>query len=200
MASASDNFDRADNTSLGANWAEDAGDYQISSNRAVQRTTSNGYYKARYTATAPATGDYYSQSVVRSPTGAGQGTGVAVRMVNSATVTYYGYVYFGGDAAYLVEITGGVESILDTGDAVTGGTDYTAKLEANGSALTGTRNGSADVSATDSTLTGGGWGLAAFAGVGSGITQSWDDWTAADLAAPATETGFMTTTTGYWGP
>lgn len=198
MASASDNFDRADGA-IGANWAEDTGNWDIASNVCVQRTTASAFYKARYTATAPATNDYYSEAVVVSPTGSSQGTGVAVRM-SAAANTCYGYYYYGGDNAYLSEITAGVETILDTGGAVTAATSYTARLEANGTALTGTRNGGADVSATDATLATGGWGLAAFSGVAAGVTMSWNNWAAADLATPpADETGYMTTMRGSWG-
>lgn len=197
MATAGDDFNRADGA-IGANWTGDSGSWNVASNLAVQRTTPAVYYKARYTATAPATNDYYSEAIVVSPSGATHGTGTCVRAQSGAN-TYYGYVFFGGDNSYLVEITAGVETILDTGDPVTAATNYTARLEANGTALTGTRGGAADVSATDATLTTGGWGLAAFAGQGSGVTQAWNDWIAADLAAPAVDVGFMTPMRGVWG-
>lgn len=181
MASASDTFNRADGA-IGGNWGNSNGSWNVASNVAVQRTTTSAYYKTLYTATAPATNDYYSEVVVVSPTGAAQGCGPCVRGTNSATVTYYGYAFFGGDAAYLIEITAGGETILDTGAAVTAATSYTARLEANGTALTGTRNGGADVSATDASLATGGWGMMAFAGIASGTTMSYNDWAAADLA------------------
>jgi hypothetical protein len=181
MATASDNFDRA-NGAIGANWSNSNGDWVIRSNLAAQGTTGSVYYKTLYTATPPDSANYYSESVVVSPSG-GIGTGACVRGTNSATVTFYGYVFFGGDAAYLAEIIAGAETLLDTGGAVTAATNYTARLEADGAALTGTRGGAADVSATDGTLTTGGWGMCAFGGTGSGTTQTWNDWTAADLAA-----------------
>lgn len=199
MASASDNFDRADSTTLGANWTEDSGDWQIASNAAVQDTTGGSYRKARYTATAPDTADHYSEALCRTPD-ANRGAGTCVRAAASSAVTYYGFVLFGGDAGYLVEITAGGETILDTGSAVTANTDYTVRSIANGTTITGNRNGVEDVSATDASLASGGWGLAAFGG-SSDNAMRWDNWAASDLAAPpAPQGGFMTTIAGIWGP
>lgn len=182
MATASDDFNRA-NGAIGANWAEDNGDWNIVTNRAAQQTAGAAYYKTRYTATPPDTNNYYSECVARSDNSA-IAVGPAVRCATSATATFYGYPNFGGDRMYLVEITAGGETLLATGGTTVSGTNYTQRLEANGSALTGTRNGGADVSATDSSLTTGGWGLMAYGGISAGVDA--DSWNAADLAAAAT--------------
>lgn len=197
MASASDNFDRADGA-IGADWTAVNGSWNIASNLCVQRTVAGAYYNVWYDATVPATNDFYSEAIVVTPTSL-IASGPAVRMA-AAAVTSYNYIFFGGDFSYLTETAAGAETILDTGDAAVAATNYTARLQANGTALTGTRSGAADVSATDATLASGNWGLVAYGGIAAGTTQSWNTWIAADLAAPAGDTGFMTTMRGYWGP
>lgn len=184
MASASDNFDRADGA-IGANWTANNGSWNIASNLCVQRTVSGTHFLCRYTATTPATNDFYSEAVVVSPTGGSIGSGVCVRAGTGATATDYRYVYYGGDFSYLSRTSGGVETVIDTGSAVTAATNYTARLTATGSTLDGTRGGAADVSATDATLTSGGWGLASYTGEASGTAQSWNNWSAADSGAAA---------------
>ena len=185
MASASDDFNRADNASVGANWTQDSGTWGINTNRAVQTNTTNNARKCRYTATAPATNDNYSEVIARAPTGAAQGAGAFVRGANSATVTMYTISIYGGDFCYLSEWTAGVEAVIDTGSAITAGTDYTLRLTASGTSLTGTLDSVTDVTGTDGTLTNGGWGMMSYDGLASGITQSWDSWNAADLTSGA---------------
>lgn len=184
MASYSDDFNRADSSTLGGSWVEDSGDWEITSNAAEQGTAGGSYRKARWNA-AFDTGDYYSQADLTMRATGASGQGLFIRGATSATVTYYGYVFFPTDASYIVEITAGAEDILATGGAAgTAGTAYTAcRISATGSAITCTRNGAADVSTTDSTLTGGHAGLMAYGA--SGGTFAWDNWSAADLAAAA---------------
>ena len=52
MATRSDTFDRANSTSLGADWTEDSGDWEIVSNNVSQATTGNSYRKLRWTGAA----------------------------------------------------------------------------------------------------------------------------------------------------
>ena len=47
MTSIADTFDRADNTNLGADWAEDSGNWAIVSNNVRNNTTGNSYRKLR---------------------------------------------------------------------------------------------------------------------------------------------------------
>lgn len=193
MATYSDDFNRANSTTMGGSWAEDSGNWEVTTNGAEQGSAGGSYRKLRWAA-AFDTGDYYSQADVTMR--GGNGMGVFVRGAESATVTYYGYVFFESDFSYIVEITAGGESILASGSAAGGsGTTYTAcRLTGEGSALTGTRNGVADISTTDSTLTGGHAGLMTYGS--SGGTFAFDNWIAADLAAAAT--GYMTPMRGYW--
>ena len=173
MATYSDDF-----SGTLAAWTQDSGTWSISSGTLVL-SASSLYRKLRYSS-AMDTNDYYSQADMRSPDSA-TGTGVFVRGDASSTVTYYGYVFFGGDASYIVEITAGAETILATGGSTSGATTYTAcRLAVTGSSLVGTRNGAADVNTTDSTLTTGRVGCMAY---GSATNQTWDNWSAADTGA-----------------
>lgn len=196
MASYSDDFNRANSSTMGGSWAEDSGDWEVNTNAAEQGSAGGAYRKLRWNA-AMDTGDYYSQADLTMR--GGNGMGVFIRGVTSATVTYYGYIFFQSDFSYIVEITAGAESILATGSAAGGaGTAYTAcRLTGNGSSLTGTRNGAADISTTDATLTGGHAGLMSYGA--SGGTFAWDNWSAADLAAAATSFAFRTGPRGWGG-
>ena len=128
MATRTDTFDRANSSNLGADWAEDSGDWTITSNNVLNGTTGNTYRKLRWVGAAMDSANYYVEVVARSGS-SGTGIGPAVRLAASSTVTYYGYVIFGGDSAYLVEITAGGEAVLDTGSAITASTNYTLRLE-----------------------------------------------------------------------
>lgn len=198
MASYSDDFNRANSSTMGGSWVEDSGDWEITSNAAEQGTATGAYRKLRWNA-AMDTGDYYSQADLTMRTAGGSGQGLFIRGAASSTVTYYGYMFFPGDASYIVEITAGAEDILATGGAAgSAGTAYTAcRISATGSAITCTRNGAADVSTTDATLTGGHAGLMAYGA--SDNTFAWDNWSAADLAAATTSFAFRTGARGWGG-
>ena len=182
MATRTDTFDRANSSNLGADWAEDSGDWTITSNNVLNGTTGNTYRKLRWVGAAMDSANYYVEVVARSGS-SGTGIGPAVRLAASSTVTYYGYVIFGGDAAYLVEITAGGETILDTGSAITASTNYTLRLEVDGSTIRGYLNGVLDVEATDTSLASGGPGIMAYGGNNANTYVT--TWTASDLAAAA---------------
>lgn len=121
--------------------------------------------------------NYYVEVVARSADSA-NATGPAARLAASSTNTYYAYIIFGGDRAYLVEITAGSEAILDTGSTVTANTNYTLRLEVDGSTIRGYLNGVLDVEATDASLSSGPPGIAWY---GSGSGTYITTWTAVDL-------------------
>jgi hypothetical protein len=190
MATFSDNFDRANSTSLGASWAEDSGDFQISTNRLIQVTTSGTYRKARHTGTFD-TNNYWVEADITLQD-ASVGWAVFARGAVSATVTYYAYIFFGGDASYIVEITGGSETILATGGSASLTTYTNCRIEVNGSTITCTRNGAADVSTTDATLTSGAGGIATYGG-SIGSSGYADNYEAQDLVSSQTITGALYT-------
>lgn len=185
MATRTDTFDRANSSNLGADWAEDSGDWSITSNNVANGTSGNTYRKLRWVGAAMDSANYSVEVVARSGN-ISNGIGPAVRMAASSTVTYYGYIIFGGDAAYLVEITAGGEAILDTGSAITASTNYTLRLEVDGSTIRGYLNGVLDVSATDTSLASGPPGIMAYGD--SDANTYVTTWTASDLAAAAAAT------------
>jgi len=87
---------------------------------------------------------------------------------------------WGNDSDYLVEITAGVETLLDTGSARGTGI-LTLRIEANGSTLTGYVGGVASTSATDGTLTSGAVGLCAYGPLSSAATRHVDTFAGGDL-------------------
>lgn len=190
----SDDFNRANSTNLGSNWTEDSGDWEISSNQLLQGTAGGSYRKVRWVGTGLASANHYSEADIITGSTA-LGMGVSTRLTASSTNTYYGYIFFAGDASYLVEITAGVEGILDTGSAVSNSTTYSnCRLTSNGSAHSANRNGGAeDVGATDATLSTSSVGCCAWGGNGADRLDNWD---AADLAAAATAIQDMITSDG----
>ena len=193
MTTRTDTFDRADSSSLGADWTEDSGDWAIVSNNVRQNTTGNSYRKLRWSGAAMDSADYSVEVVARSG-GLSNGIGPAARCAASSTVTYYAYIIFGGDAAYLVEITGGSESVLATGSSVSANTNYTLRLEVEGSTIRCYLNGSLDIETTDASLTSGPPGFAAYGGNNANTYAT--TWTATDLASGtiyySTPTGSLT--------
>jgi len=180
MATVSDTFDRADSTSLGANWTEDSGDWSIASNNIRCDTSSGAYRKLRWAGAAMDSNNYYVEMPARSGSSS-IGIGPAARLAASSTVSYYAYMIFGGDSAYLIYINGGSETILDTGAAITASTNYTLRIEVDGTTIRGYLNGVLDCEATNSSLTSGPPGISAY---GGGNSNSYGTtWTAVDLAA-----------------
>lgn len=178
MASYSDDF----SGTLGA-WTSDSGSWTITSGTLRQTTSGGSYRKLRYSS-AMDSNDYYSQCTIVNAAST-EALGPFVRGATSGTVTYYAYIFFAGDASYMVEITAGAETILATGSAYTSGASIVARLTANGTALTGTRGGSADISTTDGSLTTGAAGCATYGSINA-ANEYMDLWSAADLAAAAT--------------
>lgn len=179
-----DDFNRANSTTIGGSWVEDSGNWAINTNAVRQETGGGSYRKLRYNA-AMDTNNYYIQAdlTVRNE----QSPAVFGRGATSGTVTYYAYLFFVSDSSYGVEITAGAETIGATGGSTgASGTTYAAaRLTCNGTALSGTRNGVSDLSWSDATLTSGHTGLATYGG-NSIESACADNWSAADLAVAAT--------------
>ena len=188
MATRSDTFDRANSTTLGSDWAEDSGNWTITSNTALNGTTGNVYRKLRWVGTALDSNNYSVAGTYRS--GSSIGIGPAARCVASATVSYYALIIFGGDAAYLVYINAGAETILDTGSAITASTNYELRIEVEGTTIRGYVNDVLDLEATNSALSSGSPGVCGYGGNNSNTYCA--TWQAADLATGVTGTASMT--------
>lgn len=183
MATRSDTFDRADSSSLGSDWTEDSGDWAIVSNNIRCNTTAGAYRKLRWVGAAMDSDNYYVEMPARSGN-SGIGIGPAARLAASGTVSYYAFIIFGGDAAYLIYINGGSETILDTGSAITASTNYTLRIEVDGTTIRGYLNGVLDCEATNSALTSGPPGIAGYGGNNANTYGT--TWTAVDLASGTT--------------
>jgi hypothetical protein len=188
QASASDDF-----SGTLSNWTSDSGTWAIVSGALQMTNLTDDIAKIRYTATTPASNDYYVEADIAcgDTSTATQGPGVAGRLANGtgdANSDGYTYSFYNEDASYLIELTNSAEAVLDTGSAVAVTTYTNCRLTCNGSALTGTRNGAADVSGTDATYASGGWGCTW--GDFSNVVGSIDNWEAADLTAVTTSFPF----------
>ena len=181
--SVTDDFNRANSTNLGTDWAEDNGDWSISSNGLAQATATGAWYKCRWTGTAMAGTDVIVQVSGQTPDNT-SGFGPMTRGAVSSTITGYGMTGFGADSFYLVEIaSSSSDTILDTGSSCSSATTYTLRLESNGTTHEGYLGGVLDVSASDATYTGAGVGIWAY-----GNVDIYDNWSANDI-----ETGIAIT-------
>ena len=177
-ASIADTFTQADGNPS-ANWAEDAGQWVVTSNTLRQTTNTANYFKCRWIG-APLDSANYDAEVDARSGNSGVGVGPFGRGAVSATVTFYGFISFEGDFNYIVEITAGSEALLATGSAPPSATTN-LRLRADGSALTGYENDVLDATATDATLASGAVGVASFNTINSATVNA-DNFAAADLA------------------
>lgn len=200
MASFSDDFNRADSGNPGGNWNVDNGVWPIVSNTLRQTGVSN-YRKLRWIGSSLDGNDNYAQ-VDGTANTVSVGYGAFVRGATNTDVTYYAAVIFPDDADYLVEITAGSETILDTGSARATGT-LTVRTEATGTAVSGLVGGSASTSATDSSLTSGAAGVMCFGLIDATVAGLIDNFSAGDLGGvtrrpPFVQVSQAVTRAGGW--
>lgn len=194
-----DNFTRADSTTLGASsegwsWTELEGNIDIVTNRAAAQTT--GTFDTARADSDLSSADHYSQAICRF--NGGGYPGVMMRKDSSATLTYYSARLVNTLDKVLAKYVSGTETTLGTNHAAHAvNTDFTVKGTANGSTITFDRDGGTETeSVTDTAITGNlRCGIGGFLGIGS--TQLNDDFVAADLAAggsaiSSTGTGTLT--------
>lgn len=177
MASASDNFDRA-NGEIGANWTEDNGDIDIVSNQAAAQTASE-YNNMRYTATAMDGNDHYVQ-VNHVAVDGKHRSGITARQASDGWDFYQGMFYEAdNESGYrLYKYVDGVDTQLDS--AASGNGTKTGKLTVDGASQSYEIDSVEVCSDTDTDVTTGTYcGLFTWNNV-----AIWDDWSAADLGAP----------------
>lgn len=167
---ASDNFNRADAGTLGANWTTITGftSLRVTSNQA---TTDGDPQGNRYNAvTWPA--NQYSQVTLKSfiSVGAGKGFGVVARAATGAETAYLAFGNTSGLELYKVVAT--VFTQLGTSATVPVVNDL-LYIEAKGTAIKVFLNGVQKISVTDSAIASGNAGL--FAG-DDGLHPAGDDW------------------------
>ncbi|MFC9497658.1 hypothetical protein [Streptomyces sp. NPDC056982] len=178
MTSFSDDFNRADNTALGANWVEVTGDWSISSNR-LSPGAAGGTIILR-AAAAMASSDHYAQATIAATAVASHG----IWCRGNTTLTS-GYLWRndGSNWTLFAVIGGSFVSIGSYAAAAAAGD--VAKVQAVGTTIKGYVNGTQRVSVTDT-------GVATGTSVGvrseSVAALRFDDFSAADITTGTTLT------------
>ncbi|MFI1928337.1 hypothetical protein [Streptomyces sp. NPDC020377] len=176
MAAFSDDFNRADSSTLGANWVEVSGDWSIVSNR-LSSGSAGGTVILR-AAGAMASNDHYAQVTITSTAAVSHG----VWCRGNANITS-GYLWRNDGSSWtLFSVVGGSFSSIGSYAAAAAPGDV-AKVEAVGSTIKGYVNGVARVSVTDTSVASG-----TSVGLRAESTNSlrFDDFAAADVTAGAT--------------
>lgn len=148
MSSAFDDFNRADNTSLGASWNELAGDFQIVSNVAKCISASPQEAKAAHI-TAMGTNMSVQADIVASPNSLAA-PGVIARC-DTATGEHYRFGFRKGGTPrwWFVAVEGGSTSELASSPATAPSLPYRIRLEVEGLDLRGYHNDSLVLSYTN---------------------------------------------------
>lgn len=175
----SDNFNRADDDSLGANWSEVSGDWDILSN--ALRCAANGgsgYGTARFESDL-SSDDMYSQAICTGYGGSRQ-AGVTVRVASDAETCYSFEVRNNETTTYRIRrLTAGTS--LGAVNTTHPSVPFTAKLTVDGSSLEGFIDGSSVIGPiTDTNITGN-TRAGTYANSANNVTL--DDFQAADLVA-----------------
>lgn len=182
----SDDFNRGDSSTLGANWSEDTGDWEIVGNtlQFVENATNDGY-KVRWVGTALSSNDYYVEADVDT-TNSTACSGVGVRMTagtGDANSDGYAYLFCSADFSYIVRFDNSALTTLVTCGAVAAGAAFlNTRLRVAGTTLTGTRDGAADCNITDATYATGAPG-AWMDDFGTADAEVFDNWSADDEVA-----------------
>jgi hypothetical protein len=128
-----DDFDRADSATLGANWTELDSGVGIANNRALGTQTSYTYQWAVYSGISW-NDDHTSQCVVGAASGTTFDDGPIVRAASVGGTDGYYAMYHGGGLRRLYRRDNGGFSLLQNMDAAVS-SGQTIKLEATGSTL-----------------------------------------------------------------
>lgn len=191
MASASDDFNRADNADIGTTWDVQTGSnpFKIVSNAATPNSlaadsaeTYNGITFAN---------DQFSQVTLTAVTGHvgadDTGIGVGVRMAAAAATQYR---IIGDDSSSIIAkvVSGAYTKLTSNTTGFTAGDVLYG--EASGTTITGKKNGAANLSTTDAAIGSGRAGII----YSSSITAATiDNWSGGDLSAADTLMGAICT-------
>lgn len=176
---ASDDFNRVDSATLGANWTPVVGTAGIVSNECGPKTFGGTDSIQRYSAISWPN-NQYSQITIRNNVAASGAPGPGVRL---SDVAFTGYViYCNNDIAELARwIAGAFASIGSFTSPVAGDV---VKLETSGTTLRVFVNGAVVLNVTDANIAGGWAGI----NCGSDVARRLDDWSGGDT----TEIGIFT--------
>lgn len=182
-----DDFLRADSSTLGANWTQNStGQIGVKSNTAQFNSGSVGYCQSTYTSWS-AGDDQYSQASAITLSGS-KDMGVVVRGGGSSDATATGYLLVINDTdasvslgssmsngVYTINGTSSVSLVSGMGWTQTINANDVLRLEVVGTALTAKVNGTTKATGTSSAFSTGKPGI--YIG-GSGSTSALDDWSA----------------------
>lgn len=184
---ASDNFNRADNTTLGANWTDLESEWGISSNQAYQaNSTVNAVAIALWASSSNTfSANQFSQVTCNfSGTTFSTSCGVTLRFTGASFATQTGYIcstdgttstIYRQDAGPTYNSVNSAPQAIASGDVI--------RCDISGSAITFARNGTTVVTGTDSTYGSGQPGIETY-----GPTLNvffFDDWSAGPISAGA---------------
>jgi hypothetical protein len=172
----SDNFDRANNTDLGAAWAEVSGDWSIASNQ-LSPGAAGGTIILR-AAGAMASADHYVQAKIAATTAASHG----IWGRGNSNISQGYLLRNDGSTWDLFAVVGGSFSAIGSYAAAAAPGDV-VKLQIVGSTIKGYVNGVLRISVTDTAVTSG-----TSVGIRSESSSAirFDDFAAADVVAGAT--------------
>jgi hypothetical protein len=192
VATAADNFQRADANPMSGSWGIPTSVPQlqiISHNVAVNATSQNS---AEYYNGATFGNDQFSQAVVVTLATSGQpGPGVVVRLSASAMTGYVARVQTGAGAGiYLDKIVANVTTNLFTASGATFNAGDTLKITAIGTLISVYRNGVLVNSATDASIASGQPGI--FIWSGSSASGTVTNWAGGDATPIGTGTSSRT--------
>lgn len=190
---ATDNFNRADSSTLGGNWATAKGESascQIKSNILVGDAATSLNIGNYYT-NAVWPNDQWSQATIQSGAAGGNDNAfAAVRMITTGTTRYCYYGGYGknfsGDALPRIykDVNSSRTSLASgSGNIVAGDVIY---LEVQGTSVALKINGTTKATVTDSSHSSGSAGLRA--GSENGSTTVFDDWSGGDFTTPPSGT------------
>ena len=184
MTTFSDDFNRTDDTTLGANWTNKVADaYKVSSNTCVPNTNS----RARaYHNTTLASADHSAEIKLTNAATLAGNRGVMCRYNSTADTGYS--AQRATNAVALFRFSGATYTLVGSTAAHTWVDGDVVKIEANGSTIKVYVNGVEKISQTDTTYTGTQVGIDQAA---TNLGFVLDDFAAADLAASATIVGVV---------
>lgn len=192
MSSVTDDFNRADSSTLGANWTRNStGDLGIVSNQVKFNSGATGFLQSTYTGVSWTNDHYAEVKLITLASTKDMGCVVRGGGTSDANVTGYFFVVNDTDAAVTLgsSISCGIYKLAGTSSAVlVTSSGFTQTLSANdvirlsvtGTSLVASVNGVTKVSVTDSLYASGKPGIYIS---GSGNTCTLDDFAAADIAA-----------------
>ena len=189
MTAVSDDFNRANSTSLGASWTEVVGNWEIVSNKVQCNDDDGGTgYYARYE-TDVGSSDMFCQAVTTSTqVDASSNTGLAVRMRSAANTSYQMTTRHAGDTIGVWRIVAGAESQQSwqteaQSISVTINSGDTIRVEAAGSLVRGKVAGALVGICVDTNITDGQRaGLNGYNNVGTDVVEL-DDFAGGGLIA-----------------